>query len=247
MTRHVIPLLGCLIAAPLASQTPATIGGVLVGRDTRLGIEGARVTILGTSLVATTDSSGRFFLGGVPFGVRVIQARAVGFAVGSWLLELSEAQDFRDTLALDPRVFTLEAVTAIADPADWRSDAAFARRRAAGDGFFLTREDITGRRAQTVADLMRTVPGLITTCRGGNCRIMMMRSTRQCSPEYFLDGYPATFSTGANFPISISSIRGIEVYRNASEAPPEFQRIGLRCGVIAIWTINPGERFGANP
>ena len=243
---RLIPLLGVLLAGEIAAQAPATVGGVLVGRDSRVGIEGVRIAVLGTSLITTSDSSGRFFLAGVPPGVRVVQARAIGFAVGSWLLELSEAQDFRDTLALEPRIYTLEAVTAIADPNDWRSEAAFERRRAQGDGFYITRADITQRRATNVADLMRQVPGLITLCRAANCRIMMMRSTRNCSPEYFLDGYPATISTGATFPVSITSIRGIEVYRNASEAPSEFQRIGLNCGVIAIWTINPGERFGGS-
>jgi len=233
------------LAEVLHAQTTATISGVLVSRDGRLPIEGGRVAVLGTAIVAASDSSGRFVLTGVPAGVRVLQARAIGFAVGSWLLELSEGQAFSDTLALENRVVTLEAVTAVADPNDWRSEAAFDRRRASGDGYFVTREDIAQRRAQSVADLMRQVPGLITLCRAGNCRIMMMRSTRSCSPEYFLDGYPATLSTGANFPVGIGSIRGIEVYSTASEAPAEFQRIGLRCGVIAIWTVNPGERLGS--
>lgn len=232
------------IAWPAQSQVTTSISGVLVSRENRLPVEGVRVAVLGTPLAVATDSAGRFELIGIPAGVRVLQARAIGYIVASWLLELSEGQSFRDTFDLEPRVVTVAAVTVTADPRDWRSEAAFERRMAHGTGVFLTRADIQQRRPANLADLMRGVPGVLTHCSNPRtCTVRMIRSTRQCSPEYFLDGYPATFATGASFPINIASIRGIEVYRNQFEVPPEFQKINLTCGVIAIWTIDPGERF----
>ena len=237
-------MLALLHAGAAAAQVPATVSGVLVSRDNRLPVEGVRVAVLGTGLFAATDSSGRFELAGIPAGVRVLQARAIGFIVASWLLDLTEGQSFRDTFDIEPRVVAVAAVNVTADPTNWRSEAAFERRKASGSGVFLSREDIRQRRPTNLADMMRGVPGVFTSCNNARaCTVRMMRSTRQCSPEYFLDGYPATFSTGASFPIDIASIRGIEVYRNQFEVPAEFQKTNLLCGVIAIWTIDPGERF----
>ena len=233
-----------LSAGSLPAQIPASVSGVLVSRENRLPVEGVRVAVLGTPLAVATDSAGRFELDGIPAGVRVLQARAIGFTVASWLLELTEGQSFRDTFDLEPRIVTLAPVTATADASDWRSEAAFERRRARAEGIYLTREEIRTRRPTNLADLMRGVPGVFSHCTSQrNCTIRMIRSTRQCSPEYFLDGYPATFATGASFPINIAAIRGIEIYRNQFEVPAEFQKTNLLCGVIAIWTIDPGERF----
>lgn len=243
MLTRAIAALALLHGGVAAAQVPASVSGVLVSRDNRLPVEGVRVAVLGTAIFAATDSAGRFDLPGIPAGVRVLQARAIGFTVASWLLDLSEGQSFRDTFDIEPRIVAVAAVTVVADPTDWRSEAAFERRKARGGGVFLSRDDIRQRRPTNLADLVRGVPGVMTQCAARSCTIRMARSTRQCTPEYFLDGYPATFATGANFPISVAAIRGIEVYRNQFEVPAEFQKTNLLCGVIAIWTIDPGERF----
>jgi len=231
-----------------AQQLPASVQGTLVDRTSRAPVDGARVAILGSGLAVSSDSAGRFALSGLPAGVRVLQVRAIGYATGSWLLQLAEGQDLVQDFELERRDVTVKGVDVVAQPErSWRTEEAFEQRRLSGRGFFITREDIHNRRANTLADLMRVVPGVMTTCRSGNCVVQMGRSTRQCRPEYFLDGYPATFSTGPNFPINYVGIRGIEIYRDPSEVPQEFQRPGLLCGVIAIWTIEPGEDLDRHP
>jgi hypothetical protein len=239
-----------LAVAPAIAQEPAAVvTGVVVDRTNQTGIEGARVTLLGTGLATTTDSAGRFRLRGLPAGMRLLQIRAVGYAAGSWLLQLAEGQRLTDTFDLEPRAVEMAPVDIRGAPPDvgWRSEAAFEQRRQSGNGFFITREDILRRRAVNVADLMRTVPGVMSTCTSRGCVVQMVRSTSACRPEYFLDGFPATFSTGPNFPINVAAIRGVEVYRDPGEVPTEFQRPNLRCGVIAIWTIDPGETFDRRP
>lgn len=237
---------GLALMAPAvleAQQAPATIVGTLLNRDSRLPVEGARIAVLGTGLAVSSDATGRFRIGGVAAGVRVLQVRAVGFAIGSWLLQLDEGQVARHEFVMEPRVYELTGVAVTAAPStNWRSEAAFERRRAQQPGFFISRNEIANRRPDTLADLLRGVPGVSTTCSNRACQVIMQRSTRRCSPEYFLDGHQATNATGASFPIN--QIRGVEVYRSEFETPVEFQRFNLNCGVIAIWTIDPGERFG---
>src|SRR6266853_1959348 len=161
---------------PLAAQT-AMIGGSLVNRESRTPVEGARVSVIGTSLGASSDAAGRFERG-------------------------------------------------------------FDERRRRGTGFFVTREQILQRNAPTVAELLRTVPSVMSICNLRGCQMRLPSTKGPCSPEFFLDGYPATFSTGPNFPLS--QIRGVEVYRDQFSVPAEFQRPNLTCGVIAIWTVEPG-------
>jgi hypothetical protein len=231
-----------------AQQAPASVDGTLLDRTSRTPVDGARIAILGFSLTAASDSAGRFVLVGLPPGVRVLQVRALGYATGSWLLQLAEGQQLVGEFELERREVPVAGVTIVgAAERGWRTEAGFEQRRHEGRGFFITREDIRGRRANTLTDLLRVVPGVMTTCRSGTCVVYMGRSTSQCRPEYFLDGYPATLSTGPNFPINVVGIRGVEVYRDPSEAPSEFQRPGIRCGIIAIWTIEPGEDLDRHP
>jgi hypothetical protein len=235
-------LASAALAVPLAAQS-ATVAGSLVNRESRTPVEGARVSIVGTSLLASSDAEGRFQLTGVPAGVRVMQVHAIGFAVGSWVVQLDEGQNFRQTFELAPRSLEVEGVTVTGREEDtWRSERGFEERRRRGQGFFVTREQILQRNAPTVAELLRTVPSVMSICNLRGCQMRLPSSTGPCSPEFFLDGYPATFSTGPNFPLS--QIRGVEVYRDQFSVPSEFQRPNLRCGIIAIWTVEPGTALG---
>ena len=225
----------------LGAQGTATIGGRLVARTSREPIGGAHMTVLGTALSTWTDSAGHFAFTSVPAGVRVVQARIVGYPVGSWIIQLGEGQSFSQELEMEARAIEVAGVTVTAPPDQgWRSEAGFERRRLHEPGFFFTREEIVRRRSPTIADLLRSVPGVFTMCRGNNNCQVMLGSTigRRCAAEYFLDGFPATFSTGPNFPVN--QIRGVEVYRDITEVPVDFQRPNNRCGVIAIWTTEPG-------
>src|SRR6185436_5303430 len=141
---------------------------------------------------------------------------------------------------------TVDTIRVVADagPDSWRNEAGFEARRRGSRGYFITREEIARRQPRTLADLMRNVPGIQTICRGGasnSCRMTMNRGSRPCAPDFFLDGFEATASTGPNFPIN--QIRGIEIYGDPSMIPLELQRPNLRCGIIAIWTIDSGTRL----
>ena len=238
-------LCGLIVATftvPLIAQT-ATVAGSLVNRESRTPVEGARVTIIGTSLEASSDAEGRFQMTGVPAGVRVMQVHAIGFAVGSWVVQLDEGQNLRQTFELAPRALEVEGVTVTGREEDtWRSERGFEARRQRGVGYFVTREQILQRNAPTVAELLRTVPSVMNICNLRGCQMRLPSTTGPCSPEFFLDGYLATFSSGPNFPLS--QVRGVEVYRDQFSVPGEFQRPNLRCGVIAIWTVEPGAALG---
>lgn len=234
--------LGATPMWPVVAQR-ATVRGALIDGGTQQPIEAARISILGTTLATISGPGGEFELASVPSGVHVMQVRAIGYAIASWVLDLGEGQNLRQNFELESRVLTVDSihVTAASTADSWRTEAGFETRRRGGRGYFIGREEIARRQPRTLADLMRNVPGMQTACRGGasnSCRVVMNRGSRPCAPDYFLDGFEATASTGPNFPIT--QIRGIEIYGDPSMIPLELQRPNLRCGVIAIWTIDSG-------
>jgi hypothetical protein len=228
--------LSALAARPVDAQArPGDVTGVVVNAQSRGPIEGAVVTLRFTGRSARTDSAGGFQLRGVEPGAGLLQVRALGYRMLSRGIRLAEGETLADTLEMEPVAIELPEVLVEA-PAnnDWRSPAAFDRRRAKGGGYFITEEQIRQQHPNSLADLLRTIPGVTTACNYFGCHVWMNRTARACAPEYYLDGYPATFATGPNFPIQ--AIRGIEIYPDAFSAPIELQRLELRCGVIAIWT-----------
>jgi hypothetical protein len=230
------PWVGALVGRPAAAQErTSAIRGVVVNRQTRAPVEGALARLTFTDKAATVDSAGRFELTGLHPGVGLLQVRAVGYRIGSWAVRLGADAAVSDTFELEPVAIRLPEVVVPGAPDDnWRSEAGFEARRRKGGGYFVTEEQLRQQRPLTLVEVLRTVPGVMTACNYNGCQVRMSRSPRPCSPEYFLDGYPATFATGPNFPIQ--GIRGIEIYPDAFSAPIELQRIHLQCGVIAIWT-----------
>ena len=100
------------------------------------------------------------------------------------------------------------------------------------------RSDIEKRNPQRLSDMLRTIPGLhlASTRVGDDHRASMLRSVpnRRCPIQYFVDGVSAM---GFNIDdVAPGSIEALEIYRGASEIPPDFNRGTALCGVIVIWT-----------
>jgi hypothetical protein len=62
----------------------------------------------------------------------------------------------------------------------------------------------------------------------------MARASRECRPDFVVDGFEATNSTSLDMPTI--GITGIEVYGTLSETPLQFLRADNVCGTIVIWT-----------
>ena len=233
--RNFLVVLVGVLPALAEAQQRASIVGHVVDRQTRAPVQGANIRLPWTGRSAMADSTGRFELKDLVPGMGLLQARAIGYRIGSWAVTLAEGSAIADTFELEAVPVQLSELVVPGKPSeDWRSPEGFERRRHQGGGYFVTEQMLQQQRPNALVEVLRTVPGVLTSCNYRGCIVRMGRSTRGCSPEYFLDGYPATFATGPDFPIQ--SIRGIEVYPDEFSVPIEFQRINLRCGLIAIWT-----------
>lgn len=228
-----------LPAAAAAQAGASTIKGTIVTSDSRRPIEGARIALIGTSHSATTDRSGAFQFGGLDAGQYVIQASAIGYTTLSSPLLLKERETLEVQFEANAEAFKLPDVEvaerANHGPADWL------RRKGEGLGRYITRANIEDRRAATVPDALRIVPGLRIECRSGNvCVARMARAPRGCGPGYFMDGIPA--DPAVLWMTPVQEIEGIEVYSGPSQTPPELEGARTRCGAIALWTRPPPPR-----
>jgi len=212
-----------------------SVAGRILDQVTREPVAGAHILLVGTRVAVSTDSAGRFAMQSLPNGEVTFEVRALGYRMGRWQVVLPIGMTVDRVFEMTPQNLALDTLVVEA-PRDrnWRSGDGFEMRRQRGIGHFITPEMIGERQANVLNDLLQTVPGVFTSCGGGRCDVMMTASGRNCRPEWFLDGFPATNAVGWDFPVR--TVRAVEVYRSLFEVPPEFQRSNLRCGVIAIWS-----------
>ncbi len=67
-------------AAPVSAQATGTVEGTVTAATTERPIAGARIQVVGTSLVGTTDEVGRYVIRDVPLGTHTLRASVIGFS-----------------------------------------------------------------------------------------------------------------------------------------------------------------------
>ena len=247
---HILPpvaALGLGIAAsrgfPLEAQAQAHavppqggISGQVVNQQSRAPVSGATVNLIGTRLRTATDSAGRFSQSSLGAGTYILEVRAIGYGVTSWVLRLADGETVDYVFEIEPLGVDLEPIVVEGPPGYFqRRMLEFEERRRAGRGVFITRDQIAASHATTMVDLLRGIPGVRLNCRSGVCTAQMTRTAHGvCAADWVVDGMPATVSSTPHLPVV--GIVAVEIYRSPSEAPAEFLKADSQCGVIAIWT-----------
>lgn len=227
-------VLGLALLPPaLSAQRLGSITGTVRTSANGPAIEGSRVALVGTTLITTTNARGEFAFHGLTPGKYVIQASAIGYATLSSPIEVKPLETLEIEFEVDPEAARLPDINVEEAP---NLPADFVRRKSEGGGRYFTRADIERRNPNSVAELLRTVPGVRIECRGVECRAVFSRAPRNCPPAYFMDGAPVHSSF-----IWLQTPRdldGVEVYSGPSETPPELNRFSS-CGAIVLWTRTP--------
>lgn len=228
------------LAGPLSAQTPTgTVRGRVASFVTERPIDGARVTILGTDLEATTDPEGRFVLVDVPAGVRRFRVAFDDTVSDRLEVRVRAGRENEIEIRIDVDAVPLPELRVSVTPTSAGKLAGFYQRMERATGVFITREEIEDRDPVRTSDLFRAVPGVRVAGFGpGTSSVAVVRGPTPCPIEYFLDGMQvAGFEVDA---VSPETIDGIEVYRGPAEVPPQFRR-AFTCAAIVIWTRDPGR------
>lgn len=236
-------ILAVLLSASLAQgqARSSAIKGTInsVGEGSRRPLAGARISLVGTPHVVTSDIRGTFLFADLDPGRYTISASAIGYGTMSSPLILKDQETLEIEFEAEAQAVNLPELTveeqANNGPVDW------IRRKSEGRGRYITRKLIEDRNPSTLTDALRMVAGVRIECRGsGICFARMSRAPRGCSPAYFMDGIPTDQAVVWLTPIG--DIEGVEVYSGPAETPPELESSQARCGVIALWTRTPPPR-----
>ncbi len=184
-------LVGGVGAVALAQQ--GTVAGRVTDQANGQPLAGARVTLMGTSLIAQTNVEGRYTLSRVPGGQVTVRASAVGFGAASRVVTVNPGETAVVDLALALSPYSLDEVviTSTGDQAKREVGNSIARIDAAK---LVETAPITN-----VTDLLiakaagvDVLPGTVT---GAPSRVRI-RGTNSLSlnnePVYFLDGIRVT-------------------------------------------------------
>jgi hypothetical protein len=220
----------------LPAPTHGGIAGQVVDQQSRAPVSGANVNLIGTRLRTATDSAGRFSQTRLSAGTYILEVRAIGYGVTSWVLRLSDGETVDYVFELEPLGVDLEPIVVEGQLGYFqRRMQEFEERRRAGRGIFITAQQIEASHAATMADVLRAVPGVRLNCRSGVCNAQMTRTAHGvCNADWVIDGAPASISSTPHLPVV--GIVAVEIYRSPNEAPAEFLKADSQCGVIAIWT-----------
>lgn len=201
-------------------------------------LEGADVQVIGTSLRGSTDGSGRVALLAVPAGKAVLRVRHLGFAELTIPISVTPGTLADGRYKLKPLTDLKKVVVRASElkPERYAKTGRFDdfyRRRAAGNGTFLTREDIDNRQAQKPEDLLRMVTGIRIRYRGMTPFVQFLRCEQV---NVYIDGNRSHDGFRDYASLSPLDIEAIEVYHGIATVPPEFSPEPNDCAAIVVWT-----------
>jgi hypothetical protein len=192
---------------------------------------------------ARTDSAGRFVLERLPAGSQTLEARRIGYRYEQLRVDLHPGVISEVTLALD-RAVSLDSIRVVARRSLYREFENRARQGAFGT--FLREEDIERLGGNSVASIIRAIPGWRVEGGGYSSTILppgrgitsLWRagfggdagaSAPGCRVNVVIDGVQ-------NMDIDLvkpGEIAAIELYRDGIGAPLSYRSA---CGLVVIWT-----------
>jgi hypothetical protein len=233
-----------------AQDTAATgvVRGRVAGPDSS-SIEDAVVDLVGLGR-ARTDSAGAFRFSGLPPGSFILQATKIGFRPSLKMIVVRPNYELTVPFTLERAAQELERVIVRTDSAvDLRTDpTGFDLRRRSGMGSYITNDEIEAKHFTDTEQAFRAIPGVEVDRAGhvGISRGEISINAVCAGAQVFVDGVAMggssvgisktqskAFSINE---ISLSSIRGIEVYRGPATTPVVLRGKETACGTVAIWT-----------
>ena len=236
-----------LAAAPSAGaqEVAASLNGRVISAETGKPLPRAQVILDSTRQGAITDSTGRFRLPDVSPGERTVRVRLIGFSDAETTVEIRPKVITEVTFLLDREALHVEdlTVTVPSGTSGKLDRVGFLRRQDRGLGVFVTPEEIERRNPDNPSDLLRNLPGIrVGRPVLGQANVRVVRGHNECAPMIYLDGQKAR---GLDIDqLRREDVLAMEVYRGASETPPEFSFQLNGCGVVVIWTQAPGRPDG---
>lgn len=208
--------------------------------QSRTPVVGAFAAAVGTDRFGITDRNGSVRIDALSDGVYTIRVWRLGYEPMLFTARFDSlaVQVLDAPIMLQPLPVILPEVVVEAERTRIVTGPLgdFYRRQREGSGWFFTRADIDARGADELRQIVRVIPGANVEYVGGlRYTIHLVDNQRvRCPVVYFVDGIQANEQMALS--IKPERLDGIEVYRRATEIPPEFNVRGASCGVMVLWS-----------
>jgi TonB family protein len=228
-------------ARGVQAQASGTVTGTVT--DTAgIPLVGVEISVDSSTVRAATDERGAFHLGGVPHGVRALNARRLGFAPAQVRVDVSGGGEATVVLRLVAIAATLPPVVIRPSHMSYTGRLAgyYERLERRSNGYFITRDQIDRENARMLGQLLQHVPG-VTAVRGRGGTTGIRLRGRTCWPLVWIDGTPMPSADVDLDSFSPNTIHGIELYLGSTTAPTRYTytRDISSCGTILLWSRGP--------
>ena len=230
--------------AVAAGDSGAAVGSqnvrraVITGKVTNAGgvaVDGARVSVQGSTSSTATGADGRFTLTGVLPGTQSVLVRRVGYSPVETPLDVTLGQPNEMTVRLGTYAPTLSRVDvkAKADPLE---ATGFERRRKMGFGRYMDMDAIAASHPTYTSDILRRVPGIQILGSGSSATISTTRSNG--CVKVMIDDNTVSVDGGQTIDqiVGAQDVVAVEFY-NSVDVPMELSSGNLNgCALLVLWT-----------
>lgn len=236
----IVGLATVLVVAPPAHSQPAGVLSGVVTDSANNPVYGARVSLPGTMLAATSGDRGEFRIAGVMTGSADVMTRRLGFSpIYQQVSVLPQESPNRIHIKLAPLPSMVSPVVVQASRVKYTGRLAgyYDRLRRRSGGYFIAREEIDRKNYRTLSQLLAETPG-VNALRGRTGAGVVRMRGRSCRPLVWLDGTPMPAGEVDLDSFSASSLHGIEMYLGSTSAPMDYTGSqGMsNCGTILLWS-----------
>lgn len=235
--------------SPVYAQRPAILSGVVTDAADN-PVFGARLSIAGTSLVATSDDAGHFRIPGIAPGPVEIQARRLGFSPATQRISAGQQESLnRVHIRLAGLPGTISPVVIQVNRVKYSGRLAgyYERLRRRSGGHFISRAEIDSKNHRSLSQLLAQTPGVNAVRGRGGLGAVRMRG-RTCRPLVWIDGTPMPAGEVDLDAFSPITLHGIEMYLGGTNAPIEYTAsMGQsNCGTILLWSRGKDTEFAGH-
>lgn len=215
--------------AALTVHGRSTLRGVV--RDTRGVVQREALILLASvDTIIRTDARGEFRLSNLPAGTHVLQAKQIGFAPATTLVDLLPDSTTSALLLLSSST-QLATFNVRAERVAGVDKLGFDDRRRAGWGYALEYKDFKNR--ADIVSILQGTPGVeVHRVRAGELQVWVGFGSHLCPPSIYLDGVLSSVEEVGFY--NVQELQAIEVYPRFYSAPAQYAR--EMCGVILFWS-----------
>ena len=216
------------VAEMIAHGTARLRGNVVdsKGKD----VVGATVTLASVDTSVKTNASGEFTMLNLPAGSHGLQARQIGFAPATMMVELRPNALTQLTLEM-PNPRSLATFNVRSERAAGHDQLDFLSRQKSGMGYVVKERELKNR--YDMVSVLQGMPSIqVERDHGEVFFLMQNKKGGQCAPQIYLDKMRS--SSAEIQARKTEDFVAVEVYNSEFTVPIGYD--GNYCGVILFWT-----------